>query len=71
MQRRKNRLAQLKKQVEKKALSNATLEQDVASMQVAVAERRHIYEAAGEQTRVKALGEHTRAITLPHLVFQP
>lgn len=45
MQHRVKKTEQLKRQAAKKAEENAIIEQELSSMQVTVAERRHIYDA--------------------------
>lgn len=59
MQHRIKMIEQLKRQAAKKVEKNAIVEQQLPNIPVTVGERRHIYEAIGNKTKISALMKHT------------
>lgn len=63
MQKRKDKIQQIKRKAAKKVLENAQLEEDIASLQAVLQERRETYKAIGNKPLL-ALLEHVSLLGL-------
>lgn len=55
MQKRKDKIQQIKRKAAKKVLENAQLEEDIANMQAVLQERRETYKAIGKKALLALL----------------